>query len=188
MSQNKNFKVRKIRNDIGIDKANFIFPLRYLEDALIAFFTNPDIAILSDYGEANLILWILIRIFKPKSKIFVVCHHYQRKVCNYQNHLIINFFESLYNNLIDELTKIMMINADRILTVSLSSASQINSVLKNCNVEIDVIGVGLDLYQIHNLEKEIDFICIGKFQKFKGLERIWQLIKQKNPEILIVVD
>jgi hypothetical protein len=168
VSQNKNFKVRKIRNDIVIDKADFIFPLRYLKDALIAFFTNPDIVILSDYGEANLIHLILIRIFKPKSKIFVVCHHYKRKVCNYQNHLIINFFESIYNNLIDELTKIMMINADRILTVSLSSASQINSVLKNCNVEIDVIGVGLDLYQIHNLEKELDFICINRFQNLKG--------------------
>jgi hypothetical protein len=78
-----------------------------------------------------------------------------------------------------KLTKIMMINADRILTVSLSSASQINSVLKNCNVEIDVIGVGLDLYQIHNLEKEIDFICIDRFQKFKGLERIWRLISKR---------
>jgi hypothetical protein len=91
VSQNKNFKVRKIRNDIVIDKADFIFLLRYLKDALIAFFTNPDIAILSDYGEANLIHLILIRIFKPKSKIFVVCHHYKRKVCNYQNYLIINF-------------------------------------------------------------------------------------------------
>src|SRR5918992_3049633 len=119
VSQNKNFKVRKIRNDIVIDKADFIFPLSYLKDALIAFFTNPDIVILSDYGEANLIHLILVRIFKPKSKIFVVCHHYKRKVCNYQNHLIINFFESIYNNLIDELTKIMMINADRILTVKL---------------------------------------------------------------------
>lgn len=69
VSQNKNFKVRKIRNDIVIDKADFIFLLRYLKDALIAFFTNPDIAILSDYGEANLIHLILIRIFKPKSKI-----------------------------------------------------------------------------------------------------------------------
>ena len=70
VSQNKNFKVRKIRNDIVIDKADFIFPLRYLKDALIAFFTNPDIAILSDYGEANLILWILIRIFKPNIENF----------------------------------------------------------------------------------------------------------------------
>ena len=61
-----------------------------------------------------------------------------------------------------------MINADRILTVRLSSPSQINSVLKNCNVEIDVIGVGFDLYQIHNLEKEIDFICIGDFRILKG--------------------
>jgi glycosyltransferase involved in cell wall biosynthesis len=187
VSQNKNFKVRKIRNDITIDKSDVIFPLRYLKYALKAFFTNPDIAILSDYGEANLILWILLRIFKPKSKILVVCHHYEKKTCNYQNHFIVRFFESIYNYYIDELFKKMMINADRILTVSLSSASQIKSILKSSNVEIEVTGVGLDLYQIYNLKKDIDFICIGRFQKFKGLEKIWQLIKQKNPRVNFVV-
>jgi predicted nucleotidyltransferase len=66
-----------------------------------------------------------------------------------------------------------MINSNKILTVSLSSASKIKSVLKNSNVEIEVIGVGFDLYQIYNLKKDIDFICIGRFQKFKGLEKIW---------------
>ncbi len=187
MSQNKNFKVRKIRNDIAIDKADIIFPFRYIKDALNAFFTNPDIAILSDFGEANLILWVLLRIFKPKSKIFVVCHHYQRRICKYQHFFIINFFESIYNNFINELTKKMMINADKILTVSLSSAKQINSALKNSTIKIDLIGVGLELYQINNLEKDIDFICIGRFQKFKGLEKIWQIIKQKNLEARFVM-
>jgi glycosyltransferase involved in cell wall biosynthesis len=187
VSQNKNFKVRKIRNDIAIDKADIIFPFRYIKDALNAFFTNPDIAILSDYGEANLILWSLLRIFKPKSKIFVVCHHYQRRICKYQHFFIINFFESIYNNFINELTKRMMINADKILTVSLSSVKQINSALKNSTIKIDLIGVGLEFYQINNIEKDIDFICIGRFQKFKGLEKIWQIIKQKNPEAHFVM-
>jgi glycosyltransferase involved in cell wall biosynthesis len=186
VSQNKNFKVRKIRNDITIDKADVIFPLRYLYDALKALFSNPDIAILSDYGEANLILWILLRIFKPKSKICVVCHHYEKKLCNYQNHFV-RFFESLYNKCIDKLFKKMMINADKILTVSLSSESQIKSILKNSNIKIDVIGVGLDLCHIYNLKKDIDFICIGRYQKFKGLEKIWSIIKQKNPKANFVM-
>jgi len=137
--------------------------------------------------KANLILWTLLRIFKPKSKIFVVCHHYEKKICNYPNHRILGFLESIYNNFIDELTKKMMINADKILTVSLSSANHIKSVLKNSNVEIDVIGVGLDLSQIYNLKKDIDFICIGRFQKFKGLEKIWPIIKQKNPKANFVM-
>ena len=59
----------------------------------------------------------------------------------------------------------MMINADKILTVSLSSESQIKSVLKNSNVKIDVISIGLDLCHIYNLKKDIDFICIGRYQK-----------------------
>jgi len=80
-----------------------------------------------------------------------------------------------------------MVNADKLLTVSLSSASLIKSVLKNSNVEIDVIGVGLDLYQIYNLKKDIDFICIGRYQKFKGLEKIWSIIKQKNSKANFVM-
>ena len=66
----------------------------------------------------------------------------------------------------------MMINADKILTVTLSSESQIKSVLKNSNVKIDVIGIGLDLCHIYNLKKDIDFICIGRYQKFIGFEKI----------------
>ena len=80
-----------------------------------------------------------------------------------------------------------MINADKILTVSLSSVKQINSALKNSTIKIDLIGVGLESYQINNIEKDIDFICIGRFQKFKGLEKIWQIIKQKNPEAHFVM-
>ena len=33
----------------------------------------------------------------------------------------------------------------------------------------------LEFYQINNIQKDIDFICIGRFQKFKGLEKIWQI-------------
>jgi hypothetical protein len=46
-------------------------------DALRALLTNPDIAILDTYCEANLILWILIRFFRRKAKIIAVFHPYE---------------------------------------------------------------------------------------------------------------
>jgi len=39
--------------------------------------TSHDIAILDKYGEANLLMWILFRLFQPSTKIVPVFHHYE---------------------------------------------------------------------------------------------------------------
>jgi uncharacterized protein YehS (DUF1456 family) len=43
----KKFRVKKINNNIVIDRIDIAFPLRYLYDAARAIFTNPDISILN---------------------------------------------------------------------------------------------------------------------------------------------
>lgn len=38
---------------------------------------DPDIAILDSYREADFILWIMLRIFKTRTRILIVFHLYE---------------------------------------------------------------------------------------------------------------
>jgi glycosyltransferase involved in cell wall biosynthesis len=182
------FSVLRISNDIAIDERNTIFPLHYAYDALKAFFRNPDIAILSFYGEANLPLWALLRIFKPHSKIFTVCHHYEEKKYHHKCIFFFGLLQLAYIRIIDKLTRAMIRNSDRILTDSVSSSNHLSSVFgAEIKKRVVVCGVGIDPPPVHLGEKNIDFLCIGRIDKFKGLENIWQLIRQERPDSSFVM-
>ena len=200
------FYIRKIHNDRTI--ANKITSDKFIlqiffslvedtRDALRAFFTNPDIAILDTYGEANIILWILLRFFKPNTKILSIFHHYEPtpSIQMKKNDGVLRRFHLYYSHLIESAFKNMIRDSDRIITVSNSSMHQLHSICGLTEAEISkkvvIAGAAIDQFVLHysnnnitnnkkDIDKDIDFLCIGRIDKFDGIENIWELIKYKN--------
>lgn len=199
------FYIRKIHNERTIankiTKDKFILWILFslIDDtraALKAFFTNPDIAILDTYGEANIILWILLRFFKPNAKILSIFHHYEpTPTIQMKNNdgVLLRRFQLSYNHLIGYAFKNMIRDSDRIITVSNSSRHQLYSICGLTEAELSkkviIVGAGIDQFVLHHSKnnnnnndkkdthKDIDFLCIGRIDKFEGIENIWELIK-----------
>nr|CAD42689.1 putative glycosyl transferase group 1 [uncultured crenarchaeote] len=162
---------------------------------------------MDSWGESNIVLWLLLRLFKPKTKIFVVFHHHEPRIS-----ICKNYFEFLYNYLIQKATAVMLKDSDMILTVSQASKHELNTVYgigvskinnlketankktrelaKNLTNRIAIVGTGIDKNiflkdsnrGVINNKKDIDFLCIGRIEKFHGLEEIWTAIKTLRPE------
>lgn len=193
---------KKIPNKIMADTYN----------ALTALAKWPDIAILDSWGESNIVLWLLLRLFKPKTKIFVVFHHHEPRIS-----ICRNYFELLYNHMIQKATAVMLKDSDIILTVSQASkhelmtvygigVSKINNLketankktrdlAKNLTHRIAIVGTGIDKNiflkdsnkELIDNKKEIDFLCIGRIEKFHGLQEIWIAIKKLRPDSNLVM-
>jgi hypothetical protein len=101
-------------------------------DAVQGFLTLPHIAMLDSWGEANIILWALLRFFTTNTKIVIVFHHHEPRILPDQfSKIKSNFAKSAaewYNSLVEKLTTSMIRNSDLILTVSHTSAAQLRSV------------------------------------------------------------
>ena len=97
--------------------------IKNMYNVLLAIVKSPNIAILDAWGESNILLWLLLRLLKPKTKIFVVFHHHEPRILYCRN-----FFELTYNNIIQKATEAMLKNSEIILTVSQSSETQLNTI------------------------------------------------------------
>src|SRR6185312_14069500 len=117
-----------------------------------------------------------------------------------------NFFDSIYNFIVEKAVVSMLKDSDIILTVSQASKLQLNNIYgigsdkinkikekadkKN---NITIVGTGIDknfCFKNKNKEKikkDIDFLCIGRIEKFHGLEKIWIQIKEQLPNAKLVV-
>jgi len=142
---------------------------------------NPAVAILDTYGEAAIWLWVLLRVFRPKTKIVVVFHHYEPLSVR---HIGCSNLSRKYYALVDSLTNVMLRNSNKIITVSKSSADQLAKIVHIVDEE-KIVLVGCSNADYSNLDcnctKDIDFFCIGRLEKFKGIVEIWKGIKKKNP-------
>ena len=181
--------------------------IKNMYNVLLAIVKSPNIAILDAWGESNILLWLLLRLLKPKTKIFVIFHHHEPRILYCRN-----FFELTYNNIIQKATEAMLKNSEIILTVSQSSETQLNTIygilanrIKEIKDKTDkkrnkypfkriaIVGTGIDKrYFFNNMgitdgEKDIDFFCIGRFEKFYGLEKIWKAIKEQRADVNLVM-
>jgi glycosyltransferase involved in cell wall biosynthesis len=185
MSDSLRVKKISIKADPKKHVLQHIFHIRAV---LEGYFTNPNIAILDAYGEAALLMWILLRLFKPSAKIVTVFHHHEPLSTRYKK---ARLFTNIYCKLIDYFTNVMLKNSNKILTVSLTSSHQLHSVIgiKDRN-KIAVVGCS-DEYILSglrmNFQKDIDFLCVGRFEKFHGIEDIWKIIKKKSPKSKFVI-
>ena len=98
-------------------------------DAIHGLFTLPQVALLDSWGEASIILWGLLRAFKPHTKIVIVFHHYEPRILPERISQIKSHFARAvakrYNSIVEKLTSIMIRDSDMILTVSRTSARQL---------------------------------------------------------------
>src|SRR5262245_49717192 len=92
--------VKKISNEINFNQTHILQIFKNIKDAFKGLFTNPDIAILDSYGEANLMIWLLLRIFKPYTRILTTFHHYEPRVSTRVKRDGRNIFATFYNTLI----------------------------------------------------------------------------------------
>jgi glycosyltransferase involved in cell wall biosynthesis len=160
----------------------------HLRAVLKGYFTNPNIAILDTYGEASLLMWILLRIFKPSAKIVTVFHHYEPKSVKHKKALLPT---KIYSRLVDYFTKQMLNNSDKILTVSISSSRQLDQLLKTSNrKKTAIVGCSSsnELSRLRtNRQRDLDYLCVGRIEKFDGLENIWRIIKKENTKSKFVM-
>lgn len=72
--------------------------------------------------------------------------------------------------------------------MSRSSAEQIHSIFGVPAEKVTMVGVGIDLPNMSQRQKEedeeikdIDFLCIGRLEKFEGIEEIWEAVRKAGP-------
>jgi glycosyltransferase involved in cell wall biosynthesis len=184
--------------------------IRDFYDAVHGLLTLPQIALLDSWGEASLILWSLLRIFQPHTKIVIVFHHYEPRILPDRISEIRSRFTRAiakqYNLIIEKLTGVMIRDSDIVLTVSRTSARQlcssygmtINGTKKEeeeeyattslCSGKIRIVGTGVDRLTIDtSAQKDIDFFCIGRIEKLDGVDKIWSALRKLRPELNFVM-
>jgi glycosyltransferase involved in cell wall biosynthesis len=182
--------------------------IRDFYDAVRGLLTLPQIALLDSWGEASLILWSLLRVFRPHTKIVIVFHHYEPRILSDQISEIKSHFTRAiakrYNSTIEKLSDIMIRDSDMILTVSHTSARQlcsfygltINDMKKEEEYtstpvgsgKIRIVGTGVDKLTIDtSAQKDIDFFCIGRIEKLDGIDKIWSNLRKLRPELKFVM-
>jgi glycosyltransferase involved in cell wall biosynthesis len=176
-------EVKKVSHDICWKRGYFFHHLLHIRAIIEGFFANPDIAILDTYGEASLSMWLLLRIFKPGTKIVTVFHHYEPISARHKKS---NLLIRCCCRISDYLTRLMLQNTDMILTVSLTSSRQLTEQLNISKMsKIQIVGcsdsVGVTMYNSIR-QKDTDFLCVGRIEKFVGVEQIWKLIKAQRPQ------
>jgi glycosyltransferase involved in cell wall biosynthesis len=176
-------------------------------DAIHGFLTLPDVALLDSWGEANIILWRLLRIFQPDTRIVTIFHHYEPRIMpDHLSEMNSGFGRAVakwYNSFIEKSTSDMIRNSDMILTVSRTSARQLCSLYgvtgsnhiateeDNAPVgsgKIRIVGIGVDRLTIPSgVQKDIDFFCIGRIEKLDSIDRIWSAVRKLRPEVDFVM-
>src|SRR5919107_3568980 len=122
IEKNSQYSVLKTYNHPTSNK----LPLKIIysiNNVIKALGESPNIAILDAWGEPNILLWILLRLLKPKTKIFTVFHHHEPRIL-----LCKNFFDSIYNFIVEKAVVSMLKDSDIILTVSQTSKLQLNNI------------------------------------------------------------
>lgn len=182
--------------------------IRDFYDAVRGLLTLPQIALLDSWGEASLILWSLLRVFRPHTKIVIVFHHYEPRILpdrisEIRSHLT-RAIAKRYNLIIEKLIGVMIRDSDRVLTVSRTSARQLCSsygvTVNDTKKEeeytttplrsgrIRIVGTGVDRLTIDtSAQKDIDFFCIGRIEKLDGIGKIWSALRKLRPEVNFVM-
>lgn len=180
-------------------------------DAVRGFLTLPQVALLDSWGEPSIILWGLLRVFQPRTRIVVVFHHYEPRILpdrisELKSHFT-RVFAKWYNSVIEKLTQMMIKDSDMILTVSRTSAKQLSSFygissdVHNKNKEdivdgnaslasnkIRIVGTGVDRLAVDtDTRKDIDFFCIGRIEKLDGIDSIWAALKKLREDVNFVI-
>src|SRR5215218_10302497 len=183
--------------------------IRDFYDAVRGLLTLPQIALLDSWGEASLILWSLLRVFRPQTKIVIVFHHYEPRILPDRiSEIRSDFTRAIakrYNLIIEKLTGVMIRDSDMVLTVSRTSARELCSsygiTVNDTKKEeysttttplrsgrIRIVGTGVDRLTIDtSAQKDIDFFCIGRIEKFDGIDKIWSALRKLRPEINFVM-
>jgi glycosyltransferase involved in cell wall biosynthesis len=184
--------------------------IRDFYDAASGLLTLPQVALLDSWGEASIILWGLLRVFQPHTRIVIVFHHYEPRILPDRISEIESHFSRVvtkrYNSIIEKLTSIMIRDSDMILTVSRTSARQLCSLygitgndIKKEEEEgynnaplgsgkIRIVGTGVDRLIIDTgAQKDIDFFCIGRIEKLDGIDKIWSALRKLRPAVNFVM-
>ncbi|HKH86366.1 MAG TPA: glycosyltransferase family 4 protein [Nitrososphaera sp.] len=186
--------------------------IRDFYDAARGLLTLPHIALLDSWGEASIILWGLLRVFQPHTRIVIVFHHYEPRILPDRISEIESHFTRAvakrYNSIIEKLTQNMIRNSDMILTVSRTSAKQLSSLYGITGSDIKkeeegggggynlplgpgkirIVGTGVDRLTINtDAQKDIDFFCIGRIEKLDGIDKIWSALRKLRPEVNFVM-
>jgi glycosyltransferase involved in cell wall biosynthesis len=181
--------------------------IRDFYDAARGLLILPQLALLDSWGEASIILWGLLRVFQPHTKIIIVFHHYEPRILPERiSEIESNFNRAVakwYNSIIEKLTKVMIKDSDMVLTVSRTSARQLYSLygipsndIKDQEYynaplgssKIRIVGTGVDKLAIDTAaEKDIDFFCIGRIEKLDGIDKIWSAVRKLRPAVKFVM-
>ena len=186
LDQSEKFCVKKITNR----RESHFYRFPFISDihALIkGIFSNPDIAMLDTYGEAAIWMWLLLRLFCPRTKITTVFHHYEPLSVRHKECPPLS---AKYYALLDLITKIMLRNSDKIITVSESSMDELRNLVEiKTDKKIAIVGCSCTNYfkADTNGTKDIDFLCIGRIEKFSEIENIWEEIRRKKPVSKLVM-
>jgi hypothetical protein len=109
---------------------NLLFPFFKTDALLKGYLCKPNIAVLDAYGDLSLSMWVILRVFKPSTKIVTIFHHFEPRItrCRHPNILY-----TVYSRCLDFLIKKMLQNSNAILTVSESSSVELRRLLNYQN-------------------------------------------------------
>ncbi len=188
--------------------------LNSIRDFTRIVFRPLDIAIMDSWGESNLVLWFILKTLKKNVKTFVVFHHYEDRIPSPKN-IIESFYNTMIRKVTSEMLKncdiVLTVSQSSMDELKYfyfaekgdSSLSGVKGVDKyisksrdNSKNKIIIVGTGIDIDILTNLvrsntnfntKKDIDFLCIGRIEKFFLIEEIWLKIKKLKPYSNLVI-
>ena len=176
----------------------------------------PDIAVTDAWGEASIILWFILRIFQKKTKIFIVFHHHEARlsICKNLIESMYNFLiECITSRMLKDSDIILTVskssmnelehfydigrgkNKSKNLGINKTKEILLKNINRNSG-DIAIVGTGIDIDLLNVIilskkktdkKKDIDFLCIGRIEKFIHLEKIWMKIKSVRPNSNMVI-
>jgi len=143
---------------------------------------KPD-AILLGVGKDGSAALSLLHIFlSKKSKIYLPFHHYEPMQIG-KHSLIGKIFANLLLYVTYELNKKLWKEASALFVVSESAKREIAEKLKIPESKLVLTGNSIELHKecyYEKIQKDIDFLCIGRIGKFSHLVNIWREIRKMN--------
>ena len=109
---------------------------------------------------------------------------------NQSNIRKLDYQQKFIRRLVDYFIRMMLNNSDNILAVSVTSRQQDKLLTTSHRNKTAIVGNSdsNELSQLRtNRQRDLDFLFVGRIEKFEGLENIWNIIKKECPKSKFVM-
>jgi glycosyltransferase involved in cell wall biosynthesis len=145
---------------------------------------KPDVILLDAGKDGNAALSFLHTFLSRRSKIYLPLHHYEPMRIGKHN-VVGNFFAKILFSITFKLHEKLWKEAPALFVVSKSAKKEIAEKLRIPEDKLVLTGNSIEIHKEScnkEIHKDIDFLCVGRIDKFSYLFDIWKEIRKTKPD------